>query len=196
MIYRATPQWFISMDVGDENSIRNKALMAIEKTSFFPSWGRARLQGMVSDRPDWCVSRQRSWGTPMPFFVHKKSGELHPKTSHFLELVAQRVERTGIEGWFDLSKTDFLGEEAEHYEKVMSTMDVWFDSGTTHLSVLGAREDLVKPADLYLEGSDQHRGWFQSSLLTGCAIDDRAPYKGLLTHGFVVDGQGKKCPSQ
>ncbi len=192
VIYRATPQWFISMDVGEKNSIRNKALMAIEKTSFFPSWGRARLQGMVSDRPDWCVSRQRSWGTPMPFFVHKKSGELHPKTSHFLELVAQRVEKTGIEVWFDLSKTDLLGDEAEHYEKVMSTMDVWFDSGTTHLSVLSAREDLAKPADLYLEGSDQHRGWFQSSLLTGCAIDDGAPYKGLLTHGFVVDGQGKK----
>ena len=192
VIYRATPQWFISMDVGEENSIRNKALMAIEKTSFFPSWGRARLQGMVSDRPDWCVSRQRSWGTPMPFFVHKKSGELHPKTSHFLELVAQRVERTGIEVWFDLSKTDLLGDEAEHYEKVMSTMDVWFDSGTTHLSVLRAREDLAKPADLYLEGSDQHRGWFHSSLLESSGTRGRAPYESVLTHGFVVDGKGRK----
>ncbi len=192
VIYRATPQWFISMDDGGKSSIRNQALQAIDRTNFYPDWGLARLKSMVLGRPDWCVSRQRDWGTPMPFFRHKESGELHPSTCEILEKVARKVEHKGIDAWFQASKEEFLGADAQLYEKVTSTMDVWFDSGTTHLSVLGKRRDLNKPADLYLEGSDQHRGWFQSSLLTGCAIDGRAPYKGLLTHGFVVDGKGKK----
>jgi isoleucyl-tRNA synthetase len=147
---------------------------------------------MISNRPDWCVSRQRNWGTPMAFFVHRQTGELHPRTDELVEQVAMRVEQQGIEGWFSLDASELLGTDAATYRKVPDTLDVWFDSGTTHVSVLQRRTELAKPADLYLEGSDQHRGWFQSSLLTGCAIDGQAPFKGLLTHGFVVDGQGRK----
>ena len=147
---------------------------------------------MIKNRPDWCVSRQRNWGVPMPFFVHKETGQLHPRTPELLEQVAKLVERDGIEAWFSLNSADLLGADAEHYRKLTHTLDVWFDSGVTHDAVLRKREELAYPADLYLEGSDQHRGWFQSCLLTGCAINGRAPYDALLTHGFVVDGSGHK----
>ena len=192
LIFRATRQWFIGMDLGGERSLRQVAAAAVEATTFYPSWGEARLEAMISNRPDWCVSRQRNWGTPMTFFVHRQTGELHPRTDELVEQVAQRVEREGIEGWFSLEAEELLGADAATYRKVPDTLDVWFDSGTTDVSVLRRREELAKPADLYLEGSDQHRGWFQSSLLTGCAIDGQAPFNGLLTHGFVVDGQGRK----
>ncbi|MDA0238034.1 MAG: isoleucine--tRNA ligase [Proteobacteria bacterium] len=191
IIFRATKQWFIGLDCG-EDSIRSRAAKAIAETSFYPSWGRARLEGMISNRPDWCVSRQRSWGTPMSLVVHAETEELHPDTPALMEAVAKRVEIKGIDAWFELDLEELLGEDAKNWKKVRHTLDVWFDSGTTHRSVLATRGDLTKPADLYLEGSDQHRGWFQSSLLTGCAIDGRAPYKSLLTHGFVVDGKGRK----
>ena len=198
IIFRATPQWFIGMDlrkarkVDGGQSLRELANRAVEQTEFFPTWGRARLEAMIKNRPDWCVSRQRSWGVPMPFFVHKGTGELHPLTMDLLEQVAKLVERDGIEAWFSLNSVDLLGAEAEHYKKLSHTLDVWFDSGVTHASVLERRVELHSPADLYLEGSDQHRGWFQSSLLTGCAINGHAPFKALLTHGFVVDGSGHK----
>jgi len=177
-------------------SLRDLANRAVEQTEFFPAWGRARLEAMIKNRPDWCVSRQRNWGVPMPFFVHKETGQLHPRTPELLEQVAQLVERDGIEAWSSLNSVDLLGEEAVHYRKLSDTLDVWFDSGVTHASVLQRRAELNSAsdhlADLYLEGSDQHRGWFQSSLLTGCAINGRAPFKALLTHGFVVDGHGHK----
>ena len=199
IIFRSTPQWFIGMNqtsplppAGEGNTLRDLANKAVDETSFFPSWGRARLEAMIRNRPDWCVSRQRNWGVPMPFFVHKETGELHPRTAELLEQVALRVEQDGIEAWFSLNSVDLIGTDAEHYQKLTHTLDVWFDSGVTHASVLLRRPELSSPADLYLEGSDQHRGWFQSSLLTGCAINGRAPYKALLTHGFVVDGKGHK----
>ena len=204
----ATHQWFIGMNqnwhiapephshVEPHLPLRQLANEAVEQTQFFPTWGRARLEAMIKNRPDWCVSRQRNWGVPMPFFVHKESGEPHPKTAELLEQAALLTEKIGVEAWFSLGTADFLAknapENAEQYKKVTDTLDVWFDSGTTYASVLKRRADLQYPADLYLEGSDQHRGWFQSSLLTGCAIDDRAPYEALLTHGFVVDGSGHK----
>jgi len=191
IIFRATPQWFIGLDNG-ARTLRQIAESAVEATAFYPAWGRARLAGMIANRPDWCVSRQRNWGTPMALFVHRENGELHPRTDELLEQVAQRVEQQGIEAWFALAAEELLGEEANNWKKVPDTLDVWFDSGTTHMAVLEHRKALAKPADLYLEGSDQHRGWFQSSMLTGCAIDGRAPYKALLTHGFVVDGRGRK----
>jgi isoleucyl-tRNA synthetase len=217
IIFRSTPQWFIGMDNAaypiaadaerliregrshtnhDGQTLRDLANRAVEQTEFFPAWGRARLEAMIRNRPDWCVSRQRNWGVPMPFFVHRETMQLHPRTPALLEQVAQRVEQDGIEAWFDLNSVDLLGEEAAHYRKLTDTLDVWFDSGTTHAAVLRRRTELRSGADyladLYLEGSDQHRGWFQSSLLTGCAIDGRAPFKALLTHGFVVDGSGHK----
>jgi isoleucyl-tRNA synthetase len=202
IIFRATPQWFIMMDTElhqepdgsthEHPRLRDVALDAVADTRFFPSWGRARLEGMIQNRPDWCVSRQRSWGVPIPFFVHRESGELHPRTPELLEQVAQRIETAGIEAWFALEPEELLSGDAEHYRKLSDTLDVWFDSGTTHDTVLRADPALAHPADLYLEGSDQHRGWFQSSLLTGAAIDGRAPYRALLTHGFVVDGDGYK----
>ncbi|KVW95652.1 isoleucine--tRNA ligase [Thiobacillus denitrificans] len=200
IIFRATRQWFIGMDSRGQDSgirdqggtLREQAMAAVEATQFFPSWGRARLEAMIKNRPDWCVSRQRNWGVPMPFFTHKETGELHPRTSELLETVAKRVEQAGIEAWFALDPAELLGDDAAHYNKTGHTLDVWFDSGVTHACVLKRRPELAHPADLYLEGSDQHRGWFQSSLLTGCAIDGRAPYQALLTHGFVVDGKGHK----
>ncbi|MFZ2267194.1 MAG: isoleucine--tRNA ligase [Azonexus sp.] len=197
IIFRATTQWFIGMDrKQDENapSLRWIAERAVDETQFFPAWGRARLEGMMKTRPDWCVSRQRNWGVPIPFFLHKETGQPHPRTAELVELVAQRVEKAGIEAWFSLDAAELLGAEAEHYVKMKDTLDVWFDSGTTHWHVLRGTHaaDLAYVADLYLEGSDQHRGWFQSSLLSGCAIDGQAPYKALLTHGFVVDGKGHK----
>ncbi|MCX8085862.1 MAG: isoleucine--tRNA ligase [Rhodocyclaceae bacterium] len=196
IIYRATTQWFVGMDRLPQQgpSLREAALAAVEATEFFPAWGKARLYAMIANRPDWCVSRQRNWGVPISFFLHKETGEPHPRTLELLEAVAQRVEAGGIEAWFALDAKELLGEEAAHYDKMTDTLDVWFDSGTTHWSVLRGshREECAYPADLYLEGSDQHRGWFHSSLLTGCALDGRAPYKALLTHGFVVDGKGQK----
>jgi isoleucyl-tRNA synthetase len=217
IIFRSTPQWFIGMDnVGHDGTegverlvqekrshsgkfeksdgltLRDLASNAVAQTEFFPAWGRARLESMIKNRPDWCVSRQRNWGVPMPFFVHRETGQLHPRTAELLEQVARRVERDGIEAWFSLNSVDLLGAEAEHYKKLTHTLDVWFDSGTTHFAVLRKRDELAYPADLYLEGSDQHRGWFQSSLLTGCAIDGKAPYRQLLTHGFTVDEKGYK----
>ncbi len=203
IIYRATSQWFAGMD--KENSsgrtLREMALEAIDNTEFYPSWGRARLHAMIANRPDWTLSRQRQWGVPMAFFVHKETGELHPRTPELMEQVAERIEKSGIEAWQNLDPRDLLGDEADLYEKNRDTLDVWFDSGTTHATVLGGKDHtthgshadkLQWPADLYLEGSDQHRGWFHSSLLTGCMLYGRAPYKALLTHGFVVDGNGRK----
>ena len=194
IIFRATPQWFIGMDRAGKqgDALRSRARQAVDATEFFPSWGRARLESMMANRPDWCVSRQRNWGVPMTFFVHTETGELHPRSAQLLEEVALRIEQQGIEAWFSLDPKELLGEEAEHYRKLTDTLDVWFDSGSTHFAVLKQRKELAWPADLYLEGSDQHRGWFQSSLLTGCATIGRAPYKQLLTHGFVVDGDGRK----
>ena len=193
IIFRATHQWFIGMDVGGEHGkLREAALRAVENTGFFPAWGRSRLEAMIKNRPDWCVSRQRNWGVPMPLFVHRETGALHPRTPELLEQVAQRVEQQGIEAWFSLDAEDLLGAEAASYKKTSDTLDVWFDSGATHACVLKRRDYLHRPADLYLEGSDQHRGWFQSSLLTGCATSGHAPYKALLTHGFVVDSKGHK----
>ena len=194
----ATHQWFIGMNAQDINgkALREHANKAVDETEFFPSWGRARLEAMIKNRPDWCVSRQRNWGVPMPLFVHKETGEPHPKTTELLEQAALLTEKTGVEAWFSLDGAAFLAqhapENAEQYKKVTDTLDVWFDSGSTHSAVLKRRPELAFPADLYLEGSDQHRGWFQSSLLTGCAIDAHAPYRALLTHGFVVDGNGHK----
>ncbi len=199
IIFRATPQWFIGMYLHNTNenhptktSLRDLAMQAVDATAFYPAWGRARLESMIKNRPDWCVSRQRNWGVPMTFFVHKETHALHPRSLELLEQVAQKVEQQGIEAWFALEPAELLGEDSQHYRKLTDTLDVWFDSGTTHSTVVKASEQLRFPADLYLEGSDQHRGWFQSSLLTGCAMDGRAPYDALLTHGFVVDGNGHK----
>ena len=189
IIFRATPQWFINMDA---KGLRQGALNAIENDiSFVPDWGKNRIQAMIEGRPDWCISRQRTWGVPIPFFVHKDTNELHPRTPELIEDVAKLIEQEGIDGWYNREAKDFIGDDAEHYNAVRDTLDVWFDSGTTHYAVLREREELQDPADLYLEGSDQHRGWFQSSLLTSIAINERAPYKGLLTHGFVVDEKGR-----
>jgi isoleucyl-tRNA synthetase len=195
IIYRATTQWFIGMDQvpGREGrTLREIALEAVDATRFYPEWGKARLHGMIANRPDWCVSRQRNWGVPIPFFLHRETGEPHPRTLELLEEVAKRIEREGIEAWQRLKPEELLGAEAADYEKSTDTLDVWFDSGSTHDTVLRTRDELKWPADLYLEGSDQHRGWFHSSLLVSCAINGRAPYDALLTHGFVVDGQGYK----
>jgi len=189
LIYRATPQWFISMS---ENGLLDKALDAIKNVAWHPEWGEARIAGMLTSSPDWCVSRQRTWGVPITLFVNRQTQELHPRTAELFEEVAQKVAEKGIDAWFEMDAADLLGDEAADYQKVTDTMDVWFDSGTTHYSVLEQRPELRFPADLYLEGSDQHRGWFQSSLKTSIAMHGVAPYKGVLTHGFTVDGQGRK----
>jgi isoleucyl-tRNA synthetase len=189
IIFRATPQWFISMD---QNGLRDTAMQAIKDTRWMPDWGQARIEGMVKNRPDWCISRQRTWGVPIPLFVNKQSGELHPETGRLIEDVAKRIEQSGIDAWFGLSAEELLGADAETYDKVTDTLDVWFDSGVTHYSVLERNPQLSVPADLYLEGSDQHRGWFQSSLLTSVAMRNAAPYKAVLTHGFTVDAKGQK----
>ena len=201
-IYRAASQWFVRMDQGEgvctvdkaSRTLRETALEAVERTAFYPAGGKARLHDMIAGRPDWCISRQRAWGVPLPFLLHKVSGELHPRTLELMDRAAELVQREGVEAWSRLDLRDWLGDEAEDYEKSQDIIEVWFDSGTTHWHVLRGshREQLAWPADLYLEGHDQHRGWFHSSLLTGCAIDGRAPYKALLTHGFTVDGQGRK----
>ena len=189
IIFRATPQWFISMD---QKGLREAAHKAINDTTWLPEWGQRRIEGMVDGRPDWCVSRQRTWGVPIPLFVHQQTGELHPNTQVLMEQVALQVEELGIDAWFDLDAESLLGDEAADYEKATDTLDVWFDSGVSHACVLARREYLGLPADLYLEGSDQHRGWFQSSLLTSVASTGKAPYKNVLTHGFTVDAQGMK----
>ena len=173
-------------------TLREQANHAVDATAFFPGWGRARLEAMIKNRPDWCVSRQRQWGVPMTFFVHKETGELHPQSYEILQAVAAKIELGGIDAWFELTAGDLPQFDLGDYVKLKDTLDVWFDSGTTHLTVVDQRDGLQWPADLYLEGSDQHRGWFQSSLLTGCAVKGRAPYKQLLTHGFLVDGDGYK----
>lgn len=190
IIFRATPQWFISMD---QQGLRQNALHAIENDiQFIPNWGKNRIESMIDGRPDWCISRQRTWGVPIPFFVHKDTNELHPRTEELIEDVAALIEKEGIDAWFNRDAKDFIGDDANEYRAIRDTLDVWFDSGTTHYAVLDQREELQSPADLYLEGSDQHRGWFQSSLLTSVAIHNRAPYKTLLTHGFTVDEKGRK----
>ncbi len=194
IIFRATTQWFVGMDIKspDGRTLREIALAAVSATQFFPAWGQARLHGMIANRPDWCVSRQRNWGVPIPFFVHKETGALHPDTPALLERAAQAVAQGGIEAWFAMSAADF-GVDGGVYAKLTDTLDVWFDSGTTHYTVMRREPERFRwPADLYLEGSDQHRGWFHSSLLTACAMDGRAPYDALLTHGFAVDGAGHK----
>jgi len=201
IVYRATSQWFASMDAkpaGLSKSVREMALEGIETTHFYPAWGKQRLRGMIANRPDWTLSRQRQWGVPMAFFVHRETGELHPNTQEHMEKIAQLIEEKGIEAWQTLDIQSFLGSDAEQYEKNKDTLDVWFDSGTTHWHVIrGSHKKELQTndtrwADLYLEGSDQHRGWFHSSLLTGVMLDGVPPYKGLLTHGFTVDGNGRK----
>jgi isoleucyl-tRNA synthetase len=189
IIFRATPQWFISMN---QNGLLQQALKEVDKVEWMPSWGKARIDSMISDRPDWCISRQRTWGVPIALFIHKETAELHPDSQRLVEEVAIRVEQRGIDAWFDLDAADLLGDDATDYEKVTDTLDVWFDSGVTHASVLGRRDELTCPADIYMEGSDQHRGWFQSSLLTSVAVNGFAPYKQVLTHGFTVDTEGRK----
>ena len=201
VIFRATPQWFIGMDV---NQLRQSALKAVDEIEWLPDWGQARIAGMITNRPDWCISRQRTWGVPITLFIHRQSGDLHPQSVSLMARIADRIEAKGIDAWFDLEISEWLGDEADDYEKVMDTLDVWFDSGVSHYAVLqrqslddcdqekAAFDGLTFPADLYLEGSDQHRGWFQSSLLTSLAIDGQAPYRTVLTHGFTVDADGRK----
>ena len=201
VILRATTQWFAGMDALEGwngarpgGTLRASALRGIESTEFFPAWGKARLHGMISNRPDWTLSRQRQWGVPMPFFIHRETGALHPRTLEILEAVAARVEKGGIEAWQTATPEELIGADAARYEKIKDTLDVWFDSGATHFTVL-ERSHAVEstfPADMYLEGSDQHRGWFHSSLLVSCMLNGTPPYKALLTHGFAVDGAGKK----
>ena len=189
--FRATPQWFISME---QAGLRRDALDAIRGVQWVPDWGQARIAGMIEGRPDWCISRQRTWGVPIALFIHRETGEPHPRSVELMRQVADRVQQAGADAWYALDAADLLGADAAHYEKVTDILDVWFDSGVTHEGVLAARpqDGLAKPADLYLEGSDQHRGWFQSSLLTGVAMDGVAPYKAVLTHGFTVDASGRK----
>lgn len=190
VIFRATPQWFIGMDV---NGLRPQSLNEIKGVKWIPCWGEARITAMVENRPDWCISRQRTWGTPMSLFVHKETQELHPRTLELMEDVAKRVEEHGIQAWWDLDPRDLLGDDADIYEKVPDTLDVWFDSGSTHFAVVDARPEFHgNSADMYLEGSDQHRGWFMSSLMLSTAMKGKAPYREVLTHGFTVDGQGRK----
>jgi len=196
VIFRATSQWFIGMDRKGQHqkTLREIALDGIEQTKFYPEWGKSRLYAMIANRPDWCVSRQRFWGVPLPLIINQKTGELHPQTNEIIEKVAQLVEKEGIEVWSKLTLKDLINDENknENWEKISDILDVWFDSGSTHATVINQNSQLSFPADLYLEGSDQHRGWFHSSLLVSSALNGRPPYKSLLTHGFVVDGKGYK----
>lgn len=190
IIFRATPQWFISMD---QKGLRTQALSEIEKTQWIPDWGQSRIEKMVENRPDWCISRQRTWGVPITLFVHRETEELHPDSVSLMERVANRIEQEGIQAWWDLDAAELLGDEAEQYRKVTDTLDVWYDSGSTFSSVVASRPEFNgHEVDLYLEGSDQHRGWFMSSLMISTAMNGKAPYKQVLTHGFTVDGKGRK----
>lgn len=189
VIFMATPQWFIAMD---KNGLRDEILEQIETVNWLPDWGKARIQKMIEGRPDWCISRQRAWGTPLPLFVHKETRALHPDTLELIEQIAKKIEKEGIEAWFSLEPQELLGESAADYDKLNDTLDVWFDSGVSHFAVLGQHPDLDFPADMYLEGSDQHRGWFNSSITTSVAISGKAPYQTVLTHGYTVDAEGKK----
>jgi len=189
VIFRATPQWFVSMQ---DNGLRDAVNSEIPKVDWIPDWGKKRIELMVSNRPDWCISRQRFWGVPITLFTHKQTGELHPNTQALFVEISAMIEKQGIEAWFEIDIQDLLGADADDYEKATDTLDVWFDSGVSHFAVLKAREALSDVADLYLEGSDQHRGWFQSSLISSVAINGKAPYKQVLTHGFTVDKDGKK----
>lgn len=189
IIFRATPQWFISMD---KNGLRKQSIAQIAKTKWIPGWGEERIKSMVEGRPDWCISRQRTWGVPIALFVHEETGELHPQTAQIIEKVASAVEQKGIQAWWDMEAESLIGADAQKYQKVTDTLDVWFDSGVTHYFVVDKRDDIPASADLYLEGSDQHRGWFMSSLMTSTAMHGHAPYKEVLTHGFTVDANGKK----
>jgi isoleucyl-tRNA synthetase len=189
IIFRATPQWFVGME---QNGLREAALAAIREVSWLPDWGEARIAGMVENRPDWCISRQRTWGVPIVLFINRQTGELHEDTPRLIEEVARRVEAGGINAWFELDPAELLGDVADQYDKSGDTLDVWFDSGVSHSAVLERHPALSLPADLYLEGSDQHRGWFQSSLLSAMAIRGEAPYRTVLTHGFTVDARGQK----
>lgn len=170
----------------ETKGLRERALADIPAVSWTPAWGQNRIEAMMTGRPDWCISRQRTWGVPITFFTHKETGELHPNTLELMEVAAQKIDAGGVEAWFDASCEDFLGAEAADYDKATDTLDVWFDSGTTHFAVLEQRDELTNPADIYLEGSDQHRGWFQTSLLTSEAMYGRPPFKQVLTHGFVL----------
>ena len=176
----------------EKNNLLNDVKAAVKDIQWVPDWGQARIEGMLDSSPDWCISRQRTWGVPIAIFIHKETQELHPRTPELIEQVAQKVEAEGMEAWFELDAGELLGEDAEHYQKVTDTLDVWFDSGVTHYSVMQQRDELQYPADIYLEGSDQHRGWFQSSLKTAMAMNGNAPYKAALTHGFTVDEEGRK----
>ncbi|CAC9582629.1 Isoleucyl-tRNA synthetase (EC 6.1.1.5) [uncultured Gammaproteobacteria bacterium] len=189
VIFRATPQWFVSMQ---DNGLRDAVNTEIPKVDWIPDWGKKRIELMVGNRPDWCISRQRFWGVPITLFTHKQTDELHPNTKELFVSVSAMIEENGIEAWFETDIKDLLGADADDYEKATDTLDVWFDSGVSHFAVLKAREDLADVADLYLEGSDQHRGWFQSSLISSVAINGKVPYKQVLTHGFTVDKDGKK----
>ena len=189
IIFRATSQWFISMD---SHGLRAGALRDIKQVRWTPAWGESRITGMIENRPDWCLSRQRTWGVPITLFTHRSTGALHPRTAELIAQVAARVERDGIDAWFALQPEELLGEEAQFYDKASDVMDVWADSGLSFECVAALRDDFHAPVDLYLEGSDQHRGWFHSSLLMSEALYARAPYRGVLTHGFTVDEQGRK----
>ncbi|MBS0487125.1 MAG: isoleucine--tRNA ligase, partial [Proteobacteria bacterium] len=191
--FRTTPQWFIGME---QKNLRADALKAIhDDVRWYPGWGEERIAGMIEGRPDWCISRQRTWGVPIALFVDKSTKQPHPRSVELMEQVAQRVEKDGADAWYALDPRELLGAEADDYEKVTDILDVWFDSGVTHFCVLDQRANLArKPGDkvMYLEGSDQHRGWFHSSLLTSVAMHRKAPYDEVLTHGFTVDEQGRK----
>lgn len=189
LIFRATTQWFVAMEAA---GLRKQALSEIKHSKWIPAWGEQRIEKMVATRPDWCISRQRTWGIPITFLVHTQTAELHPDMPQLMQKIADKIEIDGVDAWYDMPISDLIGKDAEHYEKVTDILDVWFDSGVTHYCVLKQRPELSMPADLYLEGSDQHRGWFQSSLLTATAMYNHAPYKAVLTHGYVVDGKGYK----